>query len=475
MQYELCYTNVLNMLELGRVPLTTDARTGSDPVVLAGGSITLAMEPMALFLDAILVGDAEDVLDAMVDTIITWKRSRKIRSELHHSLATIPGVYVPSLFEVSYKDDGTIEQIRSKNSAPSFVHKAIASNFEAAPAPTKPVVPNVEIIHDRMNIEIMRGCPHHCRFCQAVRRYQPLNLRSVNKIIDLCEETFRNTGYDEINLTSLSSADYPGIGNLIAKVAERFHSRRVNVALPSLRVSKELEMIPALTSTIRKAGLTLAPEAATDRLRALIKKPVANADLLKACRAAFSVGYRLLKFYFMIGIPNETNEDLRAIVDLSKQASLMRKEVANRRGAINVSVSSLVPKPHTPFQWEAMNTRDELRAKQTFILSQKRSPSLHFKFHDADESYLEAVFARGDRRLAAALLEAHKRGIRMDAWSECFNIGAWEEAFQDAGLDPDFYALRRRSVHETLPWDMIETHTPKSYLLREKTQFDGQM
>jgi radical SAM family uncharacterized protein len=472
MQYELCYTNVLNMLELAGVPLETDKRTAGDPVVIAGGSITLAMEPLAPFLDAVLVGDAEDAVGRLVDTIIAWKRDGASREELHRRLAGIPGMYVPSLYRVRYGTDGTIERIDALPPAPPQVRKITVGDFEHAPVPTAPIIPNVEVIHDRINIEIMRGCPHQCRFCQAAQRYRPLNIRSVERIVELCEETFRNTGYEEINLAGLSTADYPGIEALIALIASRFESRRVNVSLPSLRVGDELRNIPALTSMVRKAGLTFAPEVGTERLRGVIGKPISNEDLLRGCEAAYRAGYRLLKFYFMIGVPGETDEDLAAIVDLTSRASLLRKRIGGGRGTINAAVSSHVPKPHTAFQWEAMNTRAELRAKQSYILSRKRVASVRYKFHGVDEGYIEATFSRGDRRLAAALLKARERGIRLDAWSECFDVRAWMEVFQEAALDPDFYALRKRRTDEVLPWDMIAAHTPKAFLLKEKERLD---
>lgn len=467
-QYELCYTNMLNMLSLAGIPLETSSRTGRDPVVLGGGSISLAMEPVAPFCDAILVGDAEDVADTLADTIIDWKRSADPRGALHERLAALPGMYVPSLYDISYLDDGPVARIEARPPAPAIVGKCTTVDFENAPAPTAPVVPNIEVVHDRINIEIMRGCPHQCRFCQAVQRYRPLAIRSPERILELCEETFRNTGYDEINLASLSTADYPGIETLITTVADRFESRHVGVTLPSLRVGDEISTIPQLASRIRKGGLTFAPEVATERLRTVIGKEISNRDLLRGCRAAYEAGYRLLKFYFMIGIPGETDEDLRAIVDLAAEASNLRREVAGGRGTINVAISSLVPKPHTAFQWEAMNSREELKRKQQFIRAMRRPKAVRIKFHGIAESYLEAVFSRGDRRLAPALKLAHERGIRMDAWSECFDMAAWEDVFRAAGIDSDFYALRQRTTDEVLPWDMIAAHTPRNYLLKER-------
>jgi radical SAM family uncharacterized protein len=473
LQYELSYTNILNILELAGIPRLTRERFTSDPVVLGGGSIASAVEPVAPFFDAVLVGDAEDVLYRVMDTIIDWRRSGRDRPWLHRALSTIPGMYVPSLYEVSYRPDGAVERIVPVEPAPAGVTKITVGDLENAPFPTKPVVPNVEVVHDRINVEIMRGCPNQCRFCQAVQHYRPLRTRSAAKVLELADAVYRATGYEEISLTSLSTADYPGILELLHAIVERFDSRRVNVSLPSLRVGPDLERLPGLTSSVRKGGLTMAPEVSTDRLREVIRKPIKNQDLLAGCRAAYRAGYRLIKFYFLIGAPTERDEDLRGIVELCDQASRLRKEVPNlpggsARATINASISSHIPKPHTPFQWEEMNSREELRAKQEYIRSLRRSRALRLKFHDVDVSYLEAVFSRGDRRLAAALLKAREYGLRMDAWTECFDIHRWEEVFRDVGLDPDWYALRARSSDEVLPWDLTRLRIPTSHLSKER-------
>lgn len=468
MQYELCYTNFLNMLELAGIPARTKDRSIGDPVILGGGSISLAMEPVAPFFDAILVGDAEDVLDRIMDKIIDWRNSRNSRRALHETLCTIPGVYVPSLYEVSYKRDGTIANIANIPPAPVQVFKTTVWDFENVPYPTRPVMPNVAVVHQRINVEIMRGCPNQCRFCQAVKHYRPLKRRSIAKVLQLCEETYRNTGYEEISLTSLSTADYPGIEELIPAIANRFDSRRVNVTLPSLRVKGELKELPGLVSTVRKSGLTMAPEVATDRLREIIRKPILNEDLMNGSAAAWKAGYRLLKFYFLIGVPTETREDLRGIIDLCNEASLLRKRQLGRRGQINVAMSSHIPKPHTPFQWEAMDTKDVLLEKQSYIRSCNPSSYLRLKFHNVDESYIESVFSRGDRKLSDVLLVARERGLRMDAWSECFDVRAWREVLETCRLDPDFYAIRKRASDEILPWDMINVGTPSHYLIKEQ-------
>lgn len=472
LQYELSYTNILNMLELAGIPRLTAERSHGDPVILGGGSITLAIEPVAPFFDAVLVGDAEDVLYRTMDTIKGWRRGGQPRTQLHRALAAIPGMYVPSLYEISYRPDGAVERIDHVPPAPAIVSKTTVGDLENAPFPVTPVVPNVEVVHDRINVEIMRGCPNQCRFCQAVQHYRPLKIRSAQKVIELADAVYRATGYDEISLTSLSTADYPGILDLLQAIVDKFDSRRVNVSLPSLRVGPELERLPGLTSSVRKGGLTMAPEVATDRLREVIRKPIKNEDLLAGCRAAYRAGYRLIKFYFLIGAPTESDEDLRGIVDLCNEASLLRKQIPGLRGgasraSINASISSHIPKPHTPFQWEAMNTRDELWAKQQYIRSLRTSRALKLKFHDVDVTYLEAVFSRGDRRLSAALLKAREMGLRMDAWSECFDIRGWEDVFRDVGLDPDWYALRKRGFDEILPWDMIHLKIPSSHLSKE--------
>jgi radical SAM family uncharacterized protein len=466
-QYELCFTNLLNMLELGGVPVLAADRKMGDPVVLAGGALSSALEPITPFLDAVLVGDAESVIDDIIDAIISWKKSGGHRETLYKELAAVPGIYVPALYRISYKDDGTIERIENSHPAPAKVVKTSVIDLENAPYPTKPIVPNVEVIHDRINIEVMRGCPNFCRFCQAVQHYRPVKHRSIDKVLSLCEETFDSTGYEEISLTSLSTADYPGIEDLLVELIAKFSGRNVNVSLPSLRIGEQLKVLPKLTGSVRKAGLTLAPEVATDRLREIIKKPIRNADFLAGCEAAYRTGYRLLKFYFMIGCPTESDEDLEAISNLIHEASLLRKRISGKRAHVNTSISSHIPKPHTPFQWAAMNTREELRSKQAYIMSLNRSKLHRYKFHDVHMSFLEAAFSRGDRRLARVLIKARERGLRLDAWSECFCIEAWEEVFQESGVDPDYYALRPRSADEILPWDMIELETPPSYLQKE--------
>ena len=467
MQYELGFTNLLNMLELARIPVLTRDRSINDPVILGGGSITLAMEPVAPFFDAILVGDAEDVIHRTLDIIKEWRRSGRPRAELHRALCAIPGMYVPSLYHIDYHADGTIARIDAIPPAPVSIPKTTVWDLENAPFPVRPVIPNVEVIHDRINIEIMRGCPNQCRFCQAVQHYRPLKMRSISKVMELAEMAYKETGYDEISLTSLSTADYPGIVELLRAVSERFRSRRVNVSLPSLRVGPTLRELPGLTSTVRKAGLTMAPEVATDRLREVIRKPIKNEDLMVGCEAAYAAGYRLVKFYFLIGAPTETEDDLRGIVELADQASALRIKSHGRRASVNCSISSHIPKPHTPFQWEAMNSREELVAKQRYLKRLNKSSHIALKFHDVDISYLEAVFSRGDRRLAGTLLKARAAGLRMDAWSECFDMERWNEVFRADGVDPDWYALRARSTDEILPWDMIGLKIPTSHLAKE--------
>ncbi len=470
MQYELSFTNFVNMLELSSIPQLTADRTLSDPVILGGGSISMAMEPVTPFFDAILVGDAEDVLFDIVDTVRDWRRSGAPREQLHRKLAVIPGMYIPSLYDVAYNSDGTIADIVHDMAAPGLVAKTTVGDMENAPFPTEPLVPIVQVIHDRINIEIMRGCPNQCRFCQAVQHYRPLRKRSIGKVLELIDAVYKSTGYEEISLTSLSTADYPGIIDLLQAIGDRYSPRRVNVSLPSLRVGPDLEHLPRLTSTVRKGGLTMAPEVATDRLREVIRKPIKNEDLLAGCRAAYEAGYRLLKFYFLIGAPTENQEDLKGIIQLCDEASLLKKQVTGGKGSraqINASISSHIPKPHTPFQWEAMNTREELLHKQSYIKSFRAAKALRLKFHDVDVSYLEAVFARGDRRLAGALLKAREAGIRMDGWGECFDINKWSEIFQDVGVDPDWYALRARKIGEVLPWDMIGLKIPVSHLAKE--------
>lgn len=465
LQYELSFTNILNILQMSGIPMRAQDRGMSDPLIIGGGAIASSSEPMADYLDFIVVGDAEEVMDEITDTCKRWKDSLELtRREYLKKFACIPGVYVPSLYRVVYNRDGTLSAMEPEDGAPAVVEKLTTYDLNETPFPTRPVVPNVPAVHERINIEIMRGCPHGCRFCQAVKNYRPLKYRTIDKVIELAREQYQHTGYDEISLTSLSTADYPGLFQLLEGIAEEFGPKKVGVSLPSLRVGPELRNIPSAIAKMGKSGLTIAPEVATDRLREVIKKRIKNEHMFQGVEAAWEAGWRLLKFYVMIGCPTETDEDIAAIYEMAAHASALRKKLGLGAGKVNVGVSSFIPKPHTPFQWEPMNSMEELERKQKLLLSVTRSRRVQIKLHDVQTSYMEAVFSRGDRKLGDALALGLEAGCRFDAWSEHFRFERWVEVFQQLGIDPDWYALRRRGLDEKFPWDIIALGPTRSYL-----------
>jgi radical SAM family uncharacterized protein len=465
LQYELSFTNILNLLDLGETPIRTRDRGMGDPLVIAGGAIASSSEPIADFVDFIVIGDSEEVVGEITETVKRWKDVPGLtRREYLEKFVSIPGVYVPSFYRVSYHDDGTLAAMEPEGSAPATVAKLTTFDLNETPFPVRPVVPNVPAVHERINIEIMRGCPHGCRFCQAVKNYRPLKYRTVEKVIELAEAQYRSTGYEEISLTSLSTADYPHLFELLEAIAERFESRRLGVSLPSLRVGPDLRRIPRAIAKMGKSGLTIAPEVATDRLREVIKKRIRNDLLFQGVEAAWESGWRLLKFYFMIGVPTETEEDIAGIYEMAEHASRLRKRLGMGAGKVNVGVSSFIPKPHTPFQWEPMDTMDELERKQRYLLSLARSRRIQFKLHDVRTSYMEAVFSRGDRRLGDALELALEAGCKFDAWNEHFSFELWMEVFRQLDVDPDWYVLRRRPLEEKFPWDVVALGPTRSYL-----------
>ncbi|MDI6732689.1 MAG: TIGR03960 family B12-binding radical SAM protein [Planctomycetota bacterium] len=467
LQYELSYTNVLNMLSLAGIPLLSKERSDNTPLVIAGGPCVFNPEPLADFIDIFVIGDGEERIVDIIEAIKQVKSTNTLsRKELVRHLArSIPSLYAPSLYGLDYNDNGTIREIRPLfDDLPLKITKATVENLDEAYYPTSPIVPYGEVIHSRINLEIMRGCPHLCKFCISGVIKSPLRFRSVSKLTFLAEEIYKKTGYDEISLLSLSSSDYPDIDELILRLTSRFKSKRVGLSLPSLRVDENLFKLPEVLNAVRKSGLTMAPEAGTERLREIISKNIQNEDLYQAVRAAYKNGWRLVKLYFMIGLPTETADDLKAIADIVHQASGIGREFFSSRGNINVTISPFVPKPHTLFQWAGMDNIETLRQKQEFLgkLLRGGARSIRAKFHLPERSYLESVFSRGDRRLGRLLLLAHQQGCRLDAWDEFFDFTRWLKAFKemDDNFDPDFYALRKRELSEILPWDIIEAGLP---------------
>jgi radical SAM family uncharacterized protein len=438
--------------------------------VVAGGPSACKPEPLADFVDAFVLGDAEDAAVALVDAVRAAKRAgRPDRAALLRAVAAkVPGAYVPSLYDVSCRADGTVEAVTPRApEAPPRVAKAVVPSFEDAFYPVKPVVPFAETVHDRINLEIMRGCPHGCRFCQSMPVKNKLRFRSVEKLLALAEETYRNTGYDEIALTSLSSGDYPPIEELMVRLTARFKQRKVGLTLPSLWISPRIQNFPAMVNSVRKAGFTFAPEAGTERLRRVVRKDVEEKDLLETARTLFREGWRHLKLYFMVGLPTETDADVDAIVDLARSVSLEGKAVLGRPANVNVTVSPFVPKPHTPFQWMGMAEPAYFAGLRDRIHRRSKGLPVHIKFHLSERAYIEAALTRGDRRLGRVLEEAWKRGSKFEAWDECFSAARWRESFAAAGLDPAWYAHRTIPYAETLPWDHLDVGTTKAWLREE--------
>ncbi|HPP60564.1 MAG TPA: TIGR03960 family B12-binding radical SAM protein [Bacillota bacterium] len=474
LQYELTYTNVLNMLDLGGVPLRCKDRKEGYPLIIAGGPCAMAPEPIAPFIDVFVLGDGEEVVLEIADVYKAWKNSCESRDELLRDLSLVEGVYVPSLYDIGYKRDGTIKSIRPKertrgvsgDEAPAKISRRIVKSLEAAPFPVRPLIPLMEPIHDRAMVEIMRGCTQGCRFCQAGTIYRPVRERSLETIDDLSRNLIDASGYEEVSLVSLSSADYSCIEELVTRLVKE-NPCGARVSLPSLRVDSFSIDLARTLSSGQKVGLTLAPEAGTQRMRDIINKKVTEEDLIDAATYAFSNGFSNIKLYFMIGLPGETDEDVLAIADLAKKIRQIGRNMKVRPN-ITVSASGFVPKPNTAFQWEPCISQEELVRRQRLLGNALRGPGLIYKYHDAKTTWLEAIFARGDRKLSEALEIAYRKGARFDAWPDMLQENLWKESFKESGLDPSFYAHRERGEDEVLPWDHLDSGVTKQFLLSER-------
>lgn len=465
LQYEMSCTNILNMLELSGIPSLAADRGEEFPLLLGGGPCAGNPEPLAEFFDIFLFGDGEDAILEIAEIYRDWKKATGKKSELLERLSKIEGVYVPSFFSVSYHEDGRISEITALKPGYEKVKRRIAADLEQLPYPTSPVVPFLKTVHDRVSLEIARGCTRGCRFCQAGYLYRPVRERSPEKILETIKAVLKNTGYDEISLLSLSAADYGCISDLLKNLMTTFESERVAVSLPSLRVgSLTRELIDEIVK-VRKTGFTLAPEAGTERLRRVINKGITEEDLVLNSRNAYEAGWRVIKLYFMIGLPTETMDDVLGIAEMAAQVKRAGKGTGHG-GDVTVSVGSFVPKPHTPFQWEPQILCREIEEKQRFLRGELRKRKLAFKWHDATLSFLEGVFARGDRRLSRVLLEARKLGCRFDGWGEHHDFQKWQQSFERAGIEPEFY-LRRREPSEILPWDRLDCGVSSEFLLEE--------
>ncbi len=473
LSYEMCYTNVLAMLELGRIPIYAKDRTDGMPIVIAGGGCTYNPEPLADFIDLFVIGEGEEVLPEILSLYKKCKQEELGRYEFLKKASGIKGVYVPSLYEVSYNSDNTVKEIVPLEGAPESVQKRITANFNESFFPTFPIVPFLGVVHDRVTLEVMRGCTRGCRFCQAGFVYRPVRERSAQRLIREAKASIENTGYEEVSLTSLSTGDYSEIAKLVCELYEDFEGTGVSLAVPSLRIDSYKGEYADKLRKVRNTGLTFAPEAGTQRLRDIINKNFTDEDIMNAVTDAFNSGTNGVKLYFMIGLPGETKEDLQGIADMAARIRSIYYEVPKqRRGRgfkMTVSVACFVPKTHTPFQWDAQDSLETLEAKQDFLKQAFRNiKGVRLNWHDARLSMLEAVFARGDARLGEVLRFAYENGCRFDSWKESFDFSSWQAAFESSGLSPEFYANRQRGFDEMLPWDMIDSGVSKEYLKNEK-------
>lgn len=469
LQYELGFTNLLSMLEMAGIPIHAAQRDDSHPLVIAGGPQADNPEPVADFLDLVVIGDGEASMAGILDLYGRLKAGGVRRRDMIEIIAReFPWVYAPSLYDVSYTHDGTIDTVRARiDGLPSQIERCQTADFENAPFPERPLVPYVDVVHDRIAIEVMRGCPQRCRFCHAGYTKRPVGVRSVEKILSLAETQYRATGHHELGLLSLSTADYPHLKELSGRINEQFESRRVGISMPSLRVDKMLQNIPWMANSVRKSGLTIAVEAARDQMRAAIRKKVTDGNLIDGILEAYKAGWQRIKCYYMVGFPGEGPDDIDGIYDISVQLSEARRKIGKGPAKITASVSWLVPKPYTPFQWAAqphVEYFQEARRRLSERSRQGNKRAVVVKAHDPERSILEAVLSRGDRRLGATIEAAYRAGARFDGWDECFRNDRWRAAFEATGIDPDWYAHRERSFDEVLPWDHIRSGPKRDYL-----------
>ena len=469
--YEMAYTNVLNMLDLAGIPVKAEDRGEDYPIVVAGGTCALNGEPLADFIDIFSLGEGEDVTVEMLELYEKGKALGWSKKEYLRHASQIPGLYVPSLYNVSYHPDGTLASITPLDGAPATVTKRIVQDLDKAYYPTKTIVPTTEIVHDRVMLEVFRGCIRGCRFCQAGFTYRPVRTKSVSTLVEQGIRSVQDSGYDEITLSSLSTSDYRPLNDLCDGLQNYCEPRMINLNLPSLRADNFSMELMERIQKVRKSSLTFAPEAGTQRLRDAINKDVTEEDVLNTAQKAFSGGYSTVKLYFMLGLPTETDEDVLGIVDLANKVyETWRKYTPNRsRGVtITISTSFFVPKPHTPFQWEKQISMEEYTRRVNLLRSHIHNRAIVYNWHDADMSYMEAVLARGDRRLGQVIYTAWKKGAHLDSWDECFDFDLWMNTFKECGIDPDFYACRERTREELLPWSMISVGVRPEFLWKER-------
>ena len=471
LQYELCYTNVLNMLDLAGIPLLSKERDELAPIVCCGGPCACNIEPMADFFDIVFLGDGEESTNEVIDLLKECKKNKLSKQEFLLKAKDITGVYVPSFYKDEYNEDGTLKSLTPLYDAPEKVKKAVVSDMNTVYYPDKFVVPFIQIVHDRAVEEIFRGCIRGCRFCQAGFIYRPIREKSVETINSQSKALIESTGYDELSLCSLSTSDHSDAGNMLSTLIDWTVEDKINLSLPSLRIDNFSDELAEKLNLVRKSGLTFAPEAGTQRMRDVINKNITEEEVLSTCKKAFDNGWTSVKLYFMMGLPTETMEDIEGIADLGMKVIHAFYNNPNRQKGtgiqVSISCSSFIPKPFTPFQWEPEDNMDSLKAKQAHLLESIPTKKIKVSYHQTPTSLLEGVFARGDRRLSAVILSAFKKGCKFDSWDDKFNFEAWLEAFEENGLDPYFYTQRKREFSELLPWDHLDYGISRAFLERE--------
>jgi len=473
--YETLYTNTLNLLDLAGLPLRSADRDERHPLIIAGGHATTNPEPMHAFIDAFAIGEGEEIIHDILNMLRRSKEQGWSRLELLRHLTQIPGLYVPRFYEVAYFEDGTVREIcPTLPEAPKVITKRIVAKLP--PPPTRFIVPNVETVHNRVSVEIMRGCTRGCRFCHAGMIVRPVRERRVEEIVQAAEEALQQTGFEELALLSLSSSDYSRIVELVEAISQRFHDRNLTISLPSLRIETVSVDLTEKLKQHRSTGFTLAPEAASERMRRIINKYIPDEQILQTVREIYRRGWTTIKLYFMIGHPSETLEDVQAIADLCQRVLAEGRKVLGMKAKVHAGVSTFVPKPHTPFQWASCDTIEQILAKQDLLKRSLRDRNIKLSWNEPQETLLEAWLSRGDRRLAEVIESAWRRGARFDAWGEQRNFQAWMEAFAEHGLDPAFYTHRPRRADGVFPWDHISVGVRKSYLFQDfRMSLEGQI